>query len=315
MEPAARVLGLVLADEALVRPTRERVGQLGLTGVDCRRLYREVDVDAAPSACLVDAPSGVVPATRAWRAPVLLVLGERDDAAAEAALAAGAHDCLLLCDPPWRWVAPLRQVLAPAGRPPALELAQLEGLLNRELCRLVGHELGNQANGLGTALEVLMRELPADSRARTLGQTALESVRATNDRLRTFLQALRGHPPRPGSASLRTLLGEAARLQGFAGQQHELRVGEWPERDEVRADADLIRVALYVLLADAGAEVHATAIAGPGFIALRLPWAPCQPGLEAGVSLRRALVRRIAADARGRLEEHPGEIELRLPRA
>ncbi len=311
---STRVLGLALSDPLAAR-ARERLATLReLGGVDVRSLPADPD-GRAPDACLIGDPRNVARMVRTWGAPVVCVLDEDDAELADVAVASGARDCLSMTDPTWRWSATLQSVLDVGleMRSPALALARTEGLLNRELCRLVGHELGNQMNGVGTALQVLLRELAPDSRGRALGEAALRSIRETNTRLRLYLQGLRGHPPLRAAVPVGEVLEAANALLVAAGRPRTVARGEWPSTDLVRVDRDLLRVALFVLLdlAPVHAEVKIEGELAEGRLRVSSPsWVTSGVEDDPESTLRLDLVRRAVTDAGGRLSFGDGGQQL-----
>jgi len=150
-----------------------------------------------------------------------------------------------------RMVAQLRESREEIERLHRTQMSRAEHLATLgELATGLAHEIRNPLAGIAGVVEIVGRDLPASSPARTVVKEVRQEIAQINRILTDLLQTARPHPPEIRRSDLNTTVEHAVMLgrQQALSKPIEIILHKNPELAEVEHDSDQIHQVLLNLL-------------------------------------------------------------------
>ena len=222
-------------------------------------------------------------------------------------------------------VQQLRESRAEIERMHRTQMSRAEHLATLgEMATGLAHEIRNPLAGIAGVIEIIGRDLPASSPARTVVKDVRQEIARINHIVSDLLQTARPHPPKVRKSDLNTTVEHAVMLgrQQALAKSVDITLHKDPALPEVEHDSDQIHQVLLNLLLNAlqaidvngkitvtvkplGANaVVEVADNGRGIPADHLPniFRPFYTTKGDGTGLGLSLARRIVEDHQGRIE-------------
>jgi len=193
-----------------------------------------------------------------------------------------------------------------------------------EMATGLAHEIRNPLAGIAGVIEIISRDLPATSPARSVVKDVRQEIARINRIVTDLLQTARPHPPKVRKSDLNTTVEHAVMLgrQQALSKSTEITLRKDPSLPEVEHDSDQIHQVLLNLLLnslqaiDANGKIAVTvelqgknavievADNGRGIAPDHLPniFRPFYTTKGDGTGLGLSLARRIVEDHQGRIE-------------
>lgn len=122
-----------------------------------------------------------------------------------------------------------------------------------ELATGLAHEIRNPLAGIAGVIEIVSRDLPATSPARSVVKDVRQEIARINQIVTDLLQTARPHPPKVGRSDLNTTVEHAVMLgrQQALTKSIEITLQKDPSLPEIEHDSDQIHQVLLNLLLNA----------------------------------------------------------------
>ena len=136
-----------------------------------------------------------------------------------------------------------------------------------ELATGLAHEIRNPLAGIAGVIEIVGRDLPATSPARTVVKDVRQEIARINRTLTDLLETARPHPPQIRQSNLNTTVEHAVMLarQQVISKPIKIELQKAPDLPEVEHDSDQIHQVLLNLLLNA-----VQAVEGPGTVLVEI---------------------------------------------
>jgi signal transduction histidine kinase len=224
-----------------------------------------------------------------------------------------------------RMVQQLRESRQEIERLHSTQMSRAEHLATLgELATGLAHEIRNPLAGIAGVIEIIGRDLPASSPARSVVKEVRQEISRINQIMTDLLKTARPRPPQKRKSDLNTTVEHAVML----GRQHsmskpvEIRLTKDPSLPEIEHDCDQIHQVLLNLLLNALQAIHSDGTitvavrshgqfaavevtdTGPGIAPEHLPniFRPFYTTKGEGTGLGLSLARRIVEDHQGKIE-------------
>ena len=222
-------------------------------------------------------------------------------------------------------VEQLRESRAEIERLHRTQMSRAEHLATLgELATGLAHEIRNPLAGIAGVIEIIGRDLPSTSPARSVVKDVRQEIARINHIVTDLLQTARPHPPRVSKSDLNTTVEHAVMLgrQQALDKSIEITLHKDPSLPEVQHDSDQIHQVLLNLLLNALQAINGqgkinvtvrsqgkfatveVADNGRGIAPEHLPsiFRPFYTTKGEGTGLGLSLARRIVEDHRGAIE-------------